>query len=207
MRARLILIGVLLLGARSARADRGAFTLEASAGPTVESVRLPPSLGNASQVGTTVSLNVAGWYSLTNNVEFGVRAFWEPSADWVHEGASSGQFDGSLTSTSTRFGGVAGARFVRGVEWQFMAGLSAGFSQRMFSNLNLYDVSGASPRSFGLELAAVSTTSVLLCPSVGFRWTGDRLAIGIEPRVELLFGPGAMWAVSIPLTLSWSWYL
>ena len=203
----LILIAAVLFTARAAHADRGAMTAEASAGLSVESVRLPPSLGSAAQVGTSVSVSLAGWYALTGSVELGLRAFWEPESSWVHEGASSGQFNGSLTSTSTRFGALAGARFVHGLVWQFTAGVSGGFSERLFTHLNLYDVSGASPRSFGLQLANVSTTSLAVAPSVGLRWTGDHLSIGLEPRLELLFGPGVGWAVTIPLSLSWSSYL
>ena len=203
----LILAAAILLIGRVAHADRGALTVEASSGVSIESVRLPPSLGSAAQVGASASVDLAGWYAVTNGLELGVRAFLEPPSSWVHDGASSGQFNGSLTSTSSRFGAVAGARFVHGLIWQFTAGASAGFSQRFFSNLDLYDVSGASPRSFGLQLANFSTTSTVVAPSLGLRWIGDHLSVGIEPRLELLFGPGVAWAVTIPLSLSWSVYL
>ncbi len=202
-----IVVAALLFIGGAANADRGALTAEASAGIAIESVRLPTSLGSAAQVGTSVSVNLAGWYALTDSVELGVRTFWEPESNWVHEGASSGQFNGSLTSTSTRFGALASARFVRGLAWQFTAGVSTGFSERLFTHLNLYDVSGASPRSYGLQLADTATMSLVVAPSVGLRWTADHFSIGLEPRLEVLVGPGVGWAVTIPLSLSWSWYL
>jgi hypothetical protein len=207
MRAFTITIAAIaLLASRPARADRGALTAEVSSGIVVESVRLPPSLGSASQVGTGVSLSLAANYSLTNSLVFSGLVFWEPSTTWVHEGASSGEFRGSLTSNSFRFGALAGVHAVRGSVWQFSAGLSGGFSERMFSHLNLYDVSGTAPRSYGLQLADFSTASLVVAPSLGVRWTGDHVAVGLEPRVELLFGPGMSWAVVVPLTVSWSWY-
>ena len=203
----LILTTAILIAAGAARADRGATSVEAEAGLSIESVRLPSSLGSAAQVGTTASINLAGWYAVSDGLELGLRAFWEPSSNWAHEGAASGQFTGTLTSTSTRFGALAGARLVHGLVWQFTAGISAGFSQRLFTNLNLYDVSRASPRSFGLQLSDFSTTSLAIAPSVGLRWTGDHVSIGVEPRFELLVGPGVGWAVTIPVCLSWSSYL
>jgi hypothetical protein len=89
------------------------------------------------------------------------------------------------------------------------AGADVGFATRSFSNLDHYDVSDPSTgaRSYGLNLADTSQTALLLAPSAGIEWTGDHFTIGIAPRIEVLLGTAKTWALSLPLTLCWSWYL
>lgn len=208
---RIVLLGVTLLAAStvggSARADRGAVTLEVLPGVSVANVRAPESFGSPGQLGTAASLAVAGRYGVSSGLEVGLAAFWEPPVSWVHAGAMYEQFAGSLTSRSSRAGALAELRLVRGLVWRASVALGVGLSERSFSQLNLFDVSGATPRSFGLHLGDTTAMEAIFAPSIGLRWTGDRVAVGIEPRLEVLLGGSTSWALSVPLTLAWSWYL
>src|SRR5258708_29834650 len=49
-------------------------------------------------------------------------------------------------------------------------------------------------------------SALVLAPSAGVEWTGDRFSIGIAPRVDVLVGSVRTWAVSLPLTISWAGY-
>lgn len=195
------------LAAGPARADRGAVTLEVLPGVNVANVRAPEAFGSPGQLGTATSLAVAGRYGITSGLEVGVAAFWEPPSSWVHAGAMYQQFAGSLTSRSSRAGGLAEVRLVRGLVWRVAAGLAVGLSQRSFSELNLFDISGVTPRNFGLHLDDTTAMETVVAPSLGLRWTGDRVAVGIEPRLEVLIGGSTSWALTVPLTLAWSWFL
>src|SRR5260370_670254 len=52
-------------------------------------------------------------------------------------------------------------------------------------------------RSYGLALADTSQSALVLAPSAGVEWTGDRFSIGIAPRVDLLVGSVRTWGVSL----------
>ena len=196
----------LALHAGPAGADLGAFSVEALPAISVSSVKLPIALGSATQTGSALSLNLAGHYALSNNLEVGAVTFFEPGTNWVHAGAAYQQFSGSLTSRASRVGALADVRLVGGLVWRASAGVGLGFSRRAFSQLDLYDVSGPTPRSFGLSIGDAALTNFVVAPTIGLRWTGDHAAFGIEPRFEVLVGQGASWAVTVPLSFAWSWY-
>jgi len=151
-------------------------------------------------------------YALTNAFELGAAAFYEPPTTFTHTDAQvsspGGLLPGTLSERTQQFGLLARGRFVHGFIWRFVAGADVGFAIRTFSNVEHYDVSDpSSPRSYGLSLTDTSQKALLLAPSAGIEWAGDHFTIGLVPRVEVLFGNPRTWAVSLPLTLSWSWYL
>ena len=112
-------------------------------------------------------------------------------------------------NSAQQFGFLLRGRFVQGFTWRFVAGADVGFATRTFSNIDHYNVSdpATGPRSYGLNLADTSQKNLLVAPSAGVEWAGDHFTIGLTPRVEFLFGSVRTWAVSLPLGISWSWYL
>ena len=114
-----------------------------------------------------------------------------------------------MSERTQQFGFLVRGRFVRGFTWRFIAGADVGFATRTFSNIDHYNVSdpATGPRSYGLNLADTSQKDLLLAPSAGVEWAGDHFTIGLAPRVEFLLGSVRTWALSLPLSISWSWYL
>jgi hypothetical protein len=93
---------------------------------------------------------------------------------------------------------------VKGYACRVFAAADVGWAQRFFSKVDHFNVSDPStrPRSYGLALADTSQSALVLAPSAGVEWTGDRFSIGIAPRVDVLVGSVRTWAVSLPLTIS-----
>jgi hypothetical protein len=209
-----LLAGALALSlCTAARAERSAVSLDIGSGVALISVRAPYAQGAPSQTGTSFVTSLGFRYALTNTLELGAAAFYEPPSTFTHADAHvpspGGLLPGTLSERTQQFGLLARGRFVQGFTWRFVAGADVGFAIRSFSNVDHYDVSDPStgPRSYGLNLADTSQKALLVAPSAGVEWTGDRFTIGLVPRVEVLFGNPRTWAVSLPLTLSWSWYL
>jgi len=204
------LLAVCALASPRARADAGALSLSLGGGGALVSVRAPYAT-DSSQTGTAWSTSLQLTYSLTNQVELGVQGFFEPPAQFVHSNATiandAGTFRGSLAERTSRIGAALRVRRVFGLVWQPFVSLDAGWSHRTFSRLDLFDVSGGTARSFGLQLPDSAQDAFLLAPAIGLRWSDDHLAVGVEPRVELLIGSPTAWSVVVPLTVSWSWYL
>jgi hypothetical protein len=49
-------------------------------------------------------------------------------------------------------------------------------------------------------------TVPIVAPSAGLECVGDHVTVALVPWVEFLFGKTPTWALTMPLTLSWSWY-
>ena len=145
--------------------------------------------------------------------EVGAAAFYEPPTTFTHTdvqvSSPGGLLAGTLSERTQEFGVLLRGRFVHGFTWRFVAGADVGVAARLFSNIDHYNVSdpASGPRSYGLNLADTSQKALLLAPSAGVEWTGDHFTIGLVPRVEVLMGSMRTWAVSMPLSISWSWYL
>jgi len=208
-----LLAGALALSlCTAARAERSAVSVDIGSGVALISVRAPYAPGAPSQTGTSFVTSLGFRYALTNAIELGAAAFYEPPSTFTHADAQvsspGGLLPGTLSERTQQFGLLARGRFVHGFIWRFVAGADVGFAIRSFSNVEHYDVSDpSSPRSYGLNLADTSQKSLLLAPSAGIEWAGDHFTIGLVPRVEVLVGNPRTWALSLPLTLSWSWYL
>src|SRR5262249_40891992 len=114
--------------------------------------------------------------------------------------ASTGTFTGTLQFRTSRFGGLFGARFVRGNVWRFVPGGEVGVSMASYSNARLLNSNG---QDVGLSLADTMQASFLLAPSAGIVWASDKLSVALVPRAELLVGPNRSWAFVLPLTIGW----
>ena len=197
----------------SAFADRGAFTLEAGGGGSGLVVPAPwanPRRSTPSFAG----LAVAGVrYAWSNRLELTLNGFYEPPVIEFHANSTvetdNGAFEGTLRHRLVRFGALAGVRAVFGMVWRLVLGVEAGWSHRGYSELQHIDVANPDgPADYGLALPSFTADNFLLAPSVGLEWAaGDHWSVSLVPRLHLLIGPEPTFAVLLPLTLSWSWYL
>jgi len=197
----------------ASHAERGSVSADIGLGLALINVRAPYAQGSPSQVGSSFVTSLGFRYALTNALEVGALAFYEPPTTFTHNDAQvsspGGLLPGTLSERTQQFGLLLRGRFVHGFTWRFVAGADVGFATRLFSNIDHYNVSdpATGPRSYGLNLADTSQKSLLLAPSAGVEWTGDHFTIGLTPRVEFLVGSARTWALSLPLSVSWSWYL
>jgi hypothetical protein len=205
MRARLLLLLVTVAGA--AHADRGELSLELGLGGSLANVHAPYADGSPAKVGTTSAFSLGVTYGKTNFLELDAKAFWELPATFVHNGVTVQGFPGDLQESSQRFGALAGVRFVTAYSWRVFIGVDAGYSIRMFSDLNHFDVSEPAPRSDRLQLANTTQGAIVVAPSAGVAYAGDHYVIGLAPRFEALLGSPTTWSFVVPLTLSYGWYL
>jgi hypothetical protein len=205
MRVRPLLALLVIAGA--ARADRGQLSLELGLGGAAVDVHAPYAVGSPAVVGTTSAFSLGMRYSKTNFLDLEAKAFWELPATYVHNDVTVQGFLGALQETSQRFGALAGARLVTGFSWRFFAGADVGYSLRMASDLNHFDVSRPTPHSYGLQLANTTQGAAVVAPTAGVLYVGDHYSIGVAPRFEVLIGSPMSWAFVVPLTLSYGWYL
>ena len=210
--ALLLLLGTAVAVApRLALADRGAFTLDAGGFGSVST--LPPGVGSGSQVTGTSLGGVLGLrYAPAQWLELSAGGFYEAPATYFHAGTTisndNGLFTGTLQSHVNSWGLTVGARYVRGLVWRYFVGLEAGFSRRTASRFDLIDVSDpANPRSFGLPLADVTTTALLLSPVAGIEWAvSDHVTLGVSPRLQVHIAERSTIEFLVPVTVSYSWY-
>jgi hypothetical protein len=103
---------------------------------------------------------------------------------------------------------MIGARYLVGMVWRLTLGLDVGWSHRSYSNFHHIDVSGSEPVDYELGLPNFTTDNLIVAPVVGVEWAaGDHWSLSLLPRTELLLGPDPTVALTVPLVLSWSWYL
>jgi hypothetical protein len=212
-RSAVVTVGLILLVGVAARAERSAVSVDVSSGVALVNVRAPYAQGSPSQLGSSFTTSLGVRYALTNELEVGGAVVYQPPTTFTHGNAQvvapGGALLGTLSERTQQLGFLLRGRFVRGYTWRFVTGADLGFAARSFSNIDHYNVSdpATGPRSYGLGLSDTSQRAALLAPSVGVEWAGDHFTIGIAPRVEILIGSVRSWAVSLPLSLSWSWYL
>ena len=213
LRRALLLGGLVLCVGSAAHAERGALSADIGWGVGLINVRPPYVQGSPSQIGSSFVTSLGFRYALTNALEVGAAGFYQPPTTFTHGDAQvpapGGLLPGTLSERTQQFGFLLRGRFVQGFTWRFVAGADIGFATRTFSNIDHYNVSDPAmgPRSYGLNLADTSQKNLLLAPSAGVEWAGDHFTIGLAPRVEFLVGSVRTWALSLPLSISWSWYL
>jgi hypothetical protein len=203
---------LLVLAAAGAHAERGAVSLDVGGGFVATRQRAPYDT-SGSVVGTEGSVWLGGRVAITNSIELTASLFFDLPATFdvasvgVPTGADTAR--GTLESKVNRKGMLLGARFVDGLRWRLIAGGELGLSQTTFSSQQLYDVTDPSgPRNYGLALQDSSRMSLLLAPSAGIQWTGDRLSVSFVPRFQWAVGGGRpSWTVAFPLTVGWDWYV
>jgi len=201
-----------LVASRSARADQGAITLDAGAGASVLRVVAPYADTVSSQVGSAPAIWIDGRYALTNSIELTATAFMEASVPFYVPGTTitsdAGKLSGTLEMRARRYGMMAGARLLHGNIWRLIVGGDVGWALSSYSSLRLIDQANPSgPRDFGLALPDKTASSLVLAPSAGISWVGDKLSVTVLPRFQALLGSSRTWAITVPVTIGWDWYL
>ncbi len=194
------------------QADRGAITVEA--GPNLTWwPRMPPAVGSGRGVsGTAGGGQLSLRYGLRNDFDLTASGFYDTEAPYSHTGvtvkAGGGSFAGTLASRTTRWGAAVGGRYVKGLVLRFFVGGEVGWSQQRSTRLDLINVSDpANPHSYGLGLADRSQGALLLTPLAGVEWqVTDRWSVSLAPRLQIQIGDAGRVAVSLPLSVGYSWY-
>jgi hypothetical protein len=193
-----------------ALADRGAFSL--NAGGIVAGVRADPAIGSGGPVtGTVAGVTLGTSYALTNRLELTGTADWFAAAPFYNDDTTivteNGTFRGQLQSRVSRYSAKVGAHYVRGLTWRIRAGAEVGWTRTTSARLDLVDVTGAVPRSFGLGLGSRTTDHLVVVGVAGVEWAiSDHVSLAMTPRIEFPFGGGLM-AMTVPLTVAYSWYM
>lgn len=207
------LLLVVLLSALAARADRRALSLDVAGSWNGGTVSAPMAATPKSTLGFGPAVWLGARYGLTHSLEATATGFFETPTTMFHNAMTlqtgSGQFNGTLQHSTTRFGGLVGARLVLGLVWRFHAGVEVGLSQRLNSQLVMIDDRDASaPVDYGLMLPNASQTQFAISPVLGLEWqAGDHFSFAVLPRAQILVGGALSWAVIVPLQFSWSWFL
>jgi hypothetical protein len=159
-----------------------------------------------------VGVAIGTRYALTHNLEINGAIDWYAPAWFYNDNTvisiSNGVFTGQLQSQLSAYSVQVGAQYVTGLVWRLRAGALVGWLHRSYTQIDLIDVSQpGAPRSYGLGLGSSEFDNLVVSPIVGIEWLfGDHLSLAVTPRVEVVVGsPGAVW-LSIPLTISYSWY-
>ncbi len=211
--SRLLLLVAITVCGGVASADRGALTVDVGGGVTGLRLGAPFARPQVAVNGVAPAVWLGGRYALRNELELALGGFYEPPVTYWHHNVTvpteRGEFPGTLTHRMHRYGAVVGARYLHGMVWRATVGLDVGWSRRGYSDFTHLDVSEVSgPIDYELALPAFRTDNFLLAPVVGLEWAaGDHWSLSLLPRVELLLGPDPTVAITVPLTLSWSWYL
>jgi hypothetical protein len=204
-----LLLAAIVLATAGAFAEPDGLTLEVGGGAAFVRTPAPYSTG-AAQVGSAPTLWFGGRYGLSHQLELTLTAFYEITEPFYVSGTTvmtdAGNSTGTLAMRAKRFGALVGGRLLHGNVWRLAAGGELGWSQHSYASVALFD-NGSPPRDYGLGLADTSKPSFVLAPSAGVVWVGDKLSVSLVPRFELLLGSRATWALSVPLTIGWDFYL
>jgi hypothetical protein len=204
---------VVLLVASVASADRRALSVDVAGSWNGGVVPAPQAVTPTSTLGFGPAVWLGLRYGLTHSLEATVTGFFETPTTMFHNGLTlrtgSGDFTGTLQHSTTRFGGLAGARFVFGLVWRVHVGVEVGLSQRLNTGLvHIDDRDASAPVDYGLGLSNTALTQLALSPVVGLEWqAGDHFSFALLPRAQLLVGGPFAWTVVLPLQFSWSWFL
>ena len=200
-----------LLGPVMARADRGALSFEA--GPVLSGARIPPGAGaGASVAGTLGGVRLGVRYALRNDMELTARGEWFKAASFFQDGTTvttpDGVFSGQAQARVGRQGAAVGARWAHGLVWRMTAGLEVGWMRLSYESLDLVDVSTpGTPRTFGLALGSRSRSALTVSSSMGVEWAiSDHVTASLSLRLDAAPGQGGLSALTIPVTVGWSFY-
>jgi hypothetical protein len=190
-------------------ADRGALSFEAGAAASGTRLPAPYAPEPAPRTyGAAPSFSLAIRYSLRNDLAVGVTGFYDLPVSYFHDAATvptpAGAFSGTLSHRFERYGAAAALRYERGTTWRVFAELDAGWCRRTWYGFGLVD---GTARSYGLVLPSfsVDTPALAFIPGVSFR-LGDRVTVGVAPRLELLLGSRPEWMAAVGLLATWDTY-
>jgi len=200
-----------LLAPALASADRGAVTLDI--GGVLSGSRIPPGAGEGRAVaGTVGGVSLGLRYAVRNDLELSVRGEWFKPAPFFQDGTTvttpDGVFVGQAQARVGRQGASVGAQWVHGLVWRVHAGVEFGWMRLSYESLDLVDVSApGTPRTFGLALGSPRVGVIVLSPFVGVEWgIADHLSVALALRLDAVPGRGELSALTIPLTVGWSFY-
>ena len=130
-----VLAAACVLCPTVARADRGALTLDLGTGITALAVRPPYAQSGNTSWSLALSVSFGVRYALTNQLELTLGGFYDLPAHVTHAAASiptvdSGTFNGTLEYELSRFGALAGVRYVSGLVVRLCIGAELGWSHR-----------------------------------------------------------------------------
>jgi len=202
----------VLLAPGVARADRGALTVDLGTGAT--SLALRPPYAESGRTGWSLALSVSFGlrYALTNQLELTTGGFYELPVHVSHAGTSvptvdSGTFTGTLEYELTRFGALAGIRYVSGLVVRVSIGVELGWSHQSNSALLLRDTASLGAPDYGLGLPDVGVDSLVLQPLVGLEWAfADHWSASVVLRLTALLGPEPAFGISAGLTICYGWF-
>lgn len=205
-------LAVALLVALPVFADQGALTIDVGAGASMLRLQAPYASPAAAQVGTAPAVSIDGRYALTNSIELVATGFFDTSVPFYVVNSTiasdAGRLTGTLEVHARRFGLLGGARFLQGNIWRLIVGGDAGWALSSYSAMRLFDLANpGGARDFGLSLPDSAQSSLVVAPYAGVEWVGDKLSVSILPRFEAMLGGATTWAITIPVTVGWDWYL
>ena len=195
-----------------AHADRGALSLDLATGVTALSLRPPDASSGDSAWTVSVSLSAGLRYALSNHLELTLGGFADLPAHARHPSVrlptvDSGTFTGALEYDVSRFGALAGIRWVTGLVVRLWAGAEVGWSHLTRSGLQLRDTTRPGAPDFGLPLPDLSTDSLVLQPGLGLEWTfADHWSASLGVRVTALLGPELDLGLSAMLGIAYVWF-
>jgi hypothetical protein len=193
-------------------ADRGALSIDGGAVVSVARVRAGVGTGD-SVVGTLAGATVGARYAVANQFEFAASGVWFNSAAFANNSTTitrpgSAPFTGQLQSQVSRIGAAIGAQYVKGLVLRFRVGGEVGWARVSFRRMDLINGSTDPPASYG-DIGDRDRTldAVVVAPMAGIEWMAtDHLSFAMTPRIEFLLGQPQLTAVTIPITVSYSWY-
>src|SRR4051812_44637281 len=94
--------------ASAAFAERGGVSVEVGSGVALINVRPPYAVGAPSQMGSSFTTSVGVRYAITNTLEVGASAFYQPETTFAHGGAQvpvpGGALQGVLRERTSQLG-------------------------------------------------------------------------------------------------------
>jgi hypothetical protein len=208
----LAVASAVMLAPAGARADRGALNLDLGTGLTALALRAPYAESGVTSWSLALSVSFGVRYALTHQLNLTLGGFYDLPVHVSHPGASvptvdSGTFTGTLESEFSRFGVLAGIRYVNGLVVRFSAGAELGWSHQSYSAVQLRDPARPGAPDFGLGLADVGADSLVLQPGGGLEWVfADHWSASLVVRVAALLGPEPAFGLSGGVAVSYGWF-
>jgi hypothetical protein len=203
---------VALLLCPVAHADHGALSLDLGTGGTALALRPPYAERGSTGWSFAVSVSFGLRYALTNQLELTLGGFYDLRAHVTHSRVSiptvdSGTFTGTLEYERSRFGVLAGVRYVTGLVVRLSVGAELGWSHSSDSAFQLRDTARAGAPDFGLGLSDLALDDLVFQPGVGLEWAfADHWSASLLLRVTALFGPEPAFGLSGTVVISYGWF-
>jgi hypothetical protein len=201
---------LILLCSAPARADRGALSVDLATGITALALRPPYAQSGDAAWAPALSISFGVRYALTNQLELTLGGFYDLPVHASHAGSSvptvdSGTFTGTLEYELSRFGVLAGVRYVTGLVLRFSVGGELGWSHRSCSGLQLRDATRPGAPDFGLGLPDLALDSLVVQPLLGLEWAfADHWSASLVLHLAALLGPEPAFGTSGTIAISYS---